>query len=78
MFLLLGWKYIRAPVVHDGAVDFFLDCTSLLDDDNVVLAGCELGEAFVHATFNPATLWQCLRHGSIAKLLFRRTNDFAR
>ena len=47
----------RAPVVHDGAVDVFLNCTLRLDDDNVVLAGCELLEAFVHATFDPATLW---------------------
>ena len=44
----------RAPVVHDGGVDVFLNCTSRLDDDNVVLADCELVEAFVHATFNPA------------------------
>ena len=43
----------RAPVVDDGSVDVFLDCTSRLDDDDVVLAGCELVEAFVHATFNP-------------------------
>ena len=30
---------VRAAVLHDGAVDLFLNCTSLLDDDNVVLAG---------------------------------------
>ena len=58
----------RASVVHDGGVDVFLNCTSRLDDDNVVLAGCELLEAFVHATFNPATLWQlaCRVHGASA------------
>ena len=46
-------RVARAPVVDDGSVDVFLDCTSRLDDDDVVLAGCELVEAFVHATFNP-------------------------
>ena len=53
----LGQVEVRAAVLHDGAVDLFLNCTSRLDDDNVVLAGCELLEAFVHATFDPATLW---------------------
>ena len=59
----LGRVEVRAAVLHDGAVDLFLNCTSRLDDDNVVLAGCELLEAFVHATFDIATLWQYLRHG---------------
>ena len=53
----LGRVQVRAAVLHDGAVDVVLNCTLRLDDDNVVLAGCELLEAFVHATFDPATLW---------------------
>lgn len=52
----LGRVEVRAAVLHDGAVD-----------DNVVLAGCELLEAFVHATFDPATLWQYLRHGLLQR-----------
>ena len=63
----LGRVEVRAAVLHDGAVDLFLNCTSRLDDDNVVLAGCELLEAFVHATFDPATLWQYLRHGLLQR-----------
>ena len=67
----LGRVEVRAAVLHDGAVDLFLNCTSLLDDDNVVLAGCELLEAFVHATFDPATLWQlaCRVHRASLALL---------
>ena len=53
----LGRVEVRAAVLHDGAVDVVLNCTLRLDDDNVVRAGCELLEAFVHATFDPATLW---------------------
>ena len=49
----LGRVEVRAAVLHDGAVDVVLNCTLRLDDDNVVLADCELVEAFVHATFNP-------------------------
>ena len=56
----LGRVEVRAAVLHDGAV-------SRLDDDNVVLAGCELLEAFVHATFDIATLWQYLRHGLLQR-----------
>ena len=60
-------RVARAPVVDDGSVDVFFYCTSRLDDDDVVFAGCELVEAFVHATIDPATLWQCLRHGLLQR-----------
>ena len=63
----LGRVEVRAAVLHDGAVDVVLNCTLRLDDDNVVLAGCELLEAFVHATFDIATLWQYLRHGLLQR-----------
>ena len=65
----------RAPVVHDGGVDVFLNCTSRLDDDNVVLAGCELLEAFVRRPRNvrPSDALAVPSSWSIAEVLFRRT-----
>ena len=62
------------PGSRGPRVDVFLNCTSRLDDDNVVLADCELVEAFVHATFNPATLWQlaCRVHRASFCLRFFR------
>ena len=52
----LGRVEVRAAVLHDGAVDLFLNCTSRLDDDNVVLADCELVNLGIIPTYSYITL----------------------
>ena len=66
----LGRVEVRAAVLHDGAVDLFLHCTSLLDDDNVVLAGCD------ELVRRSGSLPSCM--GPNARLFFQCSNDSAR